>query len=69
MAIHVWCCAALLMLLSAPAHAYIDPGAGSLALQLLLAGLFAAMMYFKQLWSRVKAFFGSLRAKVHKTDD
>jgi len=69
MVIHGWCCVALLMLISDPAHAYIDPGAGSLALQLLLAGLFAAMMYFKQLWWRVKAFFSGLRAKVHKTDD
>lgn len=46
----------------AAAHAYLDPGTGSLLLQALVAGLLAAVMtvriYFQRLKSFVRRLFG-----------
>ena len=49
------------LLLAAPtdAWAYIDPGSGSMAYQVLLAGALAAGFLFRRLWARVKTWFGS----------
>ncbi len=41
-----------------PAHAYLDPGTGSMLLQLLLGGVAGALVVGKLYWHRVKAFFG-----------
>ncbi len=40
-----------------PAHAYLDPGTGSMLLQLLLGGVAGALVVGKLYWHRVKAFF------------
>lgn len=50
---------ALLLLTALPhqAHAYIDPGAGSYMLQLLVAGAVSALFAIKVFWGRIKAFF------------
>jgi hypothetical protein len=44
--------------IDAPAHAYLDPGTGSMLLQLLLGGVAGALVVGKLYWSRVKEFFG-----------
>ena len=51
----------LAVLLSAPIHspAYIDPGAGSVALQWLLAGLAGAGVFLRLFWRRLKARFSA----------
>ncbi len=41
-----------------PAHAYLDPGTGSMLLQLLLGGVAGVLVVGKLYWHRVKAFFG-----------
>ncbi len=41
-----------------PAHPYLDPGTGSMLLQLLLGGVAGALVVGKLYWHRVKAFFG-----------
>jgi hypothetical protein len=43
---------------AAPAHAYLDPGTGSMILQLILGGVAGAMVIGKLYWQRVKAVFG-----------
>ena len=50
----------LLSLLSAPrpAHAYLDPGTGSIILQMLLGGVAGAVVIGKLYWHRFLAFFG-----------
>ena len=50
---------------SAAAHAYLDPGTGSILVQSLLAGIAGAVAVFSLYWRRVKAFFGSLRKSPH----
>jgi hypothetical protein len=37
-------------------HAYLDPGTGSIAIQLVLGGLVAAFATVKLYWDRLKAF-------------
>ena len=41
-----------------PAHAYLDPGAGSMFLQLLLGGLAGLAVLLKLYWQRLLSFFG-----------
>jgi len=39
------------------AQAYLDPGVGSYALQLILAGLFASLFFVKRIWNGISVFF------------
>ena len=41
------------------AHAYLDPGTGSILLQAILGAIGAGYLFFKTSWYRVKAFFGT----------
>ena len=51
---------ALLLLLGLPAlaHAYIDPSAGSLLLQLLLGGIAGVLVAVRLYWKRLTGYFG-----------
>jgi hypothetical protein len=49
--------AAALIVLVNPAHAYIDPGSGSLFLQILVASLVGGWFGIKMYWSKIVAFF------------
>lgn len=40
-----------------PAHAYIDPGSGSLIFQAVAAGAMAIGLGVKVFWRRISAFF------------
>jgi hypothetical protein len=46
---------------SAAAHAYLDPGTGSILVQSLLAGIAGAAAVVSLYWQRIKAFFGNMR--------
>lgn len=48
--------AVALALTPADAHAYVDPAAGSLVLQMVLAGALGAAFTLKTYWRRVVAF-------------
>ena len=48
----------LVVLASPPAHAYLDPGTGSMFLQLLLGGLAGLAVLLKLYWQRLLSFFG-----------
>ena len=45
---------------SAPSHAYLDPGTGSIILQSILAGIAVAMGVLRLYWHRFKSFIGSI---------
>ena len=48
------------MCLAAPqAHAYLDPGTGSMLLQILLGGLAGLGVIAKLYWYRIRTFFGA----------
>ncbi len=47
--------------------AYLDPGSGSIIVQVLLAGLMAAAVLIKVFWKKIKALF--TRSSVKSQDD
>ena len=47
----------LVMVAEAPAEAYLDPGAGSILLQVLLGGFAAAGVFAKLFWQSLSAPF------------
>ena len=51
--------------------AYLDPGTGSYALQMLLAGLFGGLFVLKQSWSDLKTWCAAhgLIGKTPRTGD
>jgi hypothetical protein len=50
---------ALFAVMERPAHAYVDPGSGSMLLQLLLGGIAGVAVAVRMYWQRLRAFFGS----------
>jgi hypothetical protein len=66
--------AALVLLLvfaaEAPLDAYLDPGSGSMLVQLLLGGVAGAAVVVKLGWQRFRSLFGGSTAKDElKTDE
>lgn len=49
---------ASLLMLASPAYAYLDPGSGSMMLQLLLGGIAGLFVIVKLYWRRFFALFG-----------
>lgn len=45
------------LLLSRDAHAYLDPGTGSMIVQMIIGGVLAASYAIKMYWKKIKAFF------------
>ncbi len=45
-----------LVFFSSPAHAYLDPGTGSLIVQVIIGGIAAGMTAMSFYWSKVKDF-------------
>lgn len=45
-------------LTATPAHAYIDPGSGSMVVQLVVAAIAGGLFTLKVYWRRLKAHFG-----------
>ncbi len=52
-----------------PAHAYLDPGTGSMLLQLLLGGVAGVLVVGKLYWHQMKAFFGRGRVPSPNQDN
>ena len=50
------------LLVPAPAHAYLDPGSGSMLAQLAVAGFAGVAVALKVYWRRLVAFFQSRRS-------
>lgn len=48
------------VLFASPAHAYLDPGTGSILLQSLLGVIVAATVAGNLFWQRIKSFFSFL---------
>jgi len=55
-----------LLVLTIPAYAYLDPGSGSLLLQVLLGGMAALVVILKIYWNRFLSLFG--RDKKNKEE-
>ena len=51
--------------LEGPVYGYLDPGTGSIAIQLILGGLVALLASVRMYWTRLRTFFG--RKPVERT--
>ena len=51
-----------------PAHAYLDPGTGSMVIQLILGGVAGAMVILKLYWTRFKSVLGFSSREVPPSD-
>jgi len=49
-----------------PAHAYLDPGTGSMMIQAVLAGIAAASVSIGIFWKRIKLFFSRISGRKQK---
>jgi len=49
------------------AHAYLDPGTGSMIIQMIIGGIAAGLLTLKFYWHKVTAFFRS-RKKASSDD-
>lgn len=58
---------ALLWFFSADVEAYLDPGTGSMLLQVILGGVAAVGVALKLYWHRIKAALG--RRKTEQAED
>jgi len=50
--------AAVLALLSTPAHAYLDAGTGSLIIQAVIGTIAGGLVAIRIYWQKIKDFFG-----------
>ena len=50
-------------------HAYLDPGSGSILLQLLLAAILGAGVILRTQWSKIKSLLGRKDATEDDEDD
>lgn len=50
------------------AHAYFDPGTGSMVLQLLMAGILGFLFTLKTYWGKLKGFVKNLVGKNSTND-
>lgn len=48
-------------LLTGPAYAYLDPGTGSMIIQVLIGVIAGALVTLKLFWSKIKALFNGNR--------
>ena len=56
---------------SPPAHAYLDPGTGSIVLQVILGGIAGVLVAGKLYWSKLKQLVGRDRSEKasQRTDE
>ena len=52
-----WAAICIALMSESPAQAYLDPGTGSLLLQLLLGGVAGLLTILKLYWKQIKSFF------------
>lgn len=58
----------LLSILAAP-EPYLDPGSGSILLQILLAAILGAGVILRTQWSKIKSLFGRKDASKEDEDN
>ncbi len=59
----------MLLMLPEKAHAYLDPGTGSMVVQILIACFATVVVFFKSILQGIKAIFTGKHHKVADEDD
>ena len=55
--------------LKGDAHAYLDPGTGSMALQMVMAGVVGALSVARLYWQQIKSFVQRRSVRQESLDD
>ena len=53
----------LFLMFNSKAHAYLDPGIGSIILQAIIGGIAATIFTIKMYWQKIKDFFNKKKKK------
>jgi hypothetical protein len=61
--------AAALVCATTQAHAYLDPGTGSIILQATIAAVASSLFAIKMYWFKLKSMFGMKRVSADTNDD
>jgi hypothetical protein len=61
--------AAALICATSQAHAYLDPGTGSIILQATIAAVASSLFAIKMYWHKFKMMLGMSRATADQSDD
>jgi hypothetical protein len=48
---------------------YVDPGAGSYLVQMIIAAILGFLFYFKSAWWRIRSFFTRKKKDAPKNDN
>ena len=64
-----WMAAVAVCVAAPEAHAYLDPGAGSMLLQILLGGLAGLGVLGKLYWHRIRKLFGVRYAEDREREE
>ena len=64
-----YCLAAYSLIAARDAHAYLDPGTGSLLIQILVGAVLGASLTVKMWWFRVKEMIGRVMGAAESHDD
>lgn len=51
------------LIFARPAHAYLDPGTGSLLIQILIGSVLGATYFIKLYWKKIKVYLSTHFAK------
>jgi len=57
----------VVFLSAVPSHAYLDPGSGSMLLQILLGGLAGLVVFLRLFWHRILDLFGVRKSRNEET--
>lgn len=61
--------AAAVLIIPRSAHAYLDPGSASYAIQILIGALVGVLVAVKAFWRQIKFFFQGLFSKEKREDE
>lgn len=65
---NIWLLILISLVIPADAHAYVDPGTGSMMLQIILAGVFGVAIFYRTIISKLKLLFG-IKEKSSETQE
>jgi hypothetical protein len=60
---------ALLVLMTANAHAYLDPGTGSIVLQAIVAGVASSLFVIRMYWQKLLTVMGMRTEQDNQSKD
>ena len=59
----------IVIILSNPAYAYLDPGTGSMLIQAVIAIITVSSVFLGMFWGRVKTFVNTIFGKKHASGE